>query len=155
MTPIRKGVIGSGSDKFTPIGEQRAKARIREILTPVCCLVSGHSIMKGIDIWSEEIFVELHPDIQPMIQAPQVEQWPDKGVLKGYMSRNLDIARLLDELYVIVANHYPLDFPEKEKVPECYHCHTTEHIKSGACWTALRARELNKPVFYTIVANEA
>jgi hypothetical protein len=147
---IKKGVIGSGSDKFTSLGALRAFMRIREILDKPCILVSGHSIKEGIDIWSEDIFRELYPDITPEIKAPLQEKW---DAPYGYKARNLDIAQTINELYVIVANHYPPLYTG-ERFKMCYHCGTANHLKSGACWTAKQARILNKPVFYTIIENE-
>lgn len=99
------GIIGSGSDKFTSQGKSISENEIRNIISPKkCVLVSGHSRLGGIDIWSEEIFKTWYPEIEPRICKPDIEQWnptlgttPDKE-LYGYKKRNQDIARFSDEL---------------------------------------------------------
>ena len=130
------GIIGNGSDKFTPHGATIAKAVIVEILManhkPV--LMSGHSRMGGIDIWAEEIATQLGHEKD--IKAPKTESW---GGDYGYKERNLDIARSSDYLYVIVADSYPPDYNGQTFLKDgrqyCYHCNTFNHVKSGACYT--------------------
>ena len=70
-------------------------------------LVSGHSIKGGVDIWAEVIVDKF--GIRKEIYPPEVNQWedkiirdeisgdwhaaPKKYILKGYRSRNIQIAK--------------------------------------------------------------
>lgn len=169
------GIIGNGADKFTyyemkeetfwPCSSERAKMSIREILTPLknnipkdsLFLISGHSPMGGVDIWAEEMADEL--GIKKNIQAPQINRWEDEydweygEIKKGFKSRNLDIALISDELYIIVANKYPKEYRGK-RFKMCYHDDRTDHVKSGACWTGKRFKEFhNKDPHYIIIDN--
>lgn len=157
------GIIGSGSDKFTPEGEAIAKHEITRILSPKkCVLVSGHSPIGGIDIWSEERFKDYYPEIEPRICKPDINQWnPIVGGKEayGYKKRNQDIARFSDELHVIVPSKYPKSYTGEKYFD--YHCfnrfgeaiyNTENHIKSGACWTGnvFRAMKGIPPVYHII-----
>jgi hypothetical protein len=145
----RIGIVGAGSEKFTPATEQQAKAQIRGLLCSErdVILVSGHSPMGGVDIWAEQIAVEL--GIPQMIFTPTVRQWNPTGEY-GYKRRNLDIARQSDVVYVILPRVYPKMYTG-QRFGECYHCHTTKHIKSGACWTAHKAMALGKPAYWITI----
>jgi hypothetical protein len=140
------GIVGAGSDKFTPMGKAQAKIRIKRILSTDYdgfpnTLVSGHSPMKGIDIWSEEIAAQLGYGADRLdIKAPESQSW--SGIY-GYKERNLDIADSSQILFNIVVDRYPSTFDLSKRtdwcryhsVNHCYHCHTNLHIKSGGCWT--------------------
>jgi hypothetical protein len=171
------GVVGNGKDKFTPAGEATARKYIVALLTDKriesnlaeepFVVRSGHSRMSGIDIWTEETARWMGVVLD--IKAPEVEQWPDSVILtgrelqvtktlKGYKSRNLDIAES-DELEIIVADSYPPNFPEKEKILKdgkmyCYHCNAYDHVKSGACWTGLQAQKMGRKVAWILVHND-
>jgi len=58
---MKIGIVGHRSNKFDERTEKIAKNLIRKILstTKDAILVSGHSPVGGIDIWSEEIAQEL------------------------------------------------------------------------------------------------
>lgn len=145
------GIIGNGTDKFTKVGIAIARVTIKRILTKSkCVLVSGHSKMGGIDIWSEEIFTQLYPDIKPRICKPNIEQWNPIGKY-GYMKRNMDIARFSEELHIIVANHYPKEYNGKRFI-SCYHDNRNDHVKSGACWTGNQFRQMRgiEPIYHVI-----
>jgi len=160
------GIVGNGADKFTPAGEASAKKYIQALLIDKriesnllgqpLVVRSGHSIMKGIDIWTEEIARSMGITLD--IRAPLVERW-EPGY--GYKARNMDIAES-DEVEVIVADTYPPNFPESEKrdwckihkVHHCYHCHTPDHVKSGACWTGKQAQKIGKKVAWILVHND-
>jgi hypothetical protein len=187
------GIIGSSADKFTESGKKLALSVIDTILRdermhssfleqPII-LISGHSPMGGVDIWSEEVADKLK--IRKNIQTPEINQWDsvnsDKYALDatghnkcnkeckhqayigshhliGFKERNLNIAILSDELYIIVADKYPLDYKGK-KFKECYHCakvgrDSINHIKSGACYTANAFEDIhNTNVHYIIINN--
>lgn len=149
------GIVGNGSDKFTALGESRAKYLINDILWKEykeeggIVFVSGHSPVGGIDIWSEEIasYIGLRMDIK----TPEVNQWNPPGGY-GYKARNLDIAKS-DVVHVILADSYPPDY-EGMRFDYCYHCKSmgrdaTNHVKSGGCWTGKHAEN----AVWHIVAN--
>ena len=145
------GIVGNGTDKFTGMGTAIAKVIIKVILTKSrCVLVSGHSPVGGIDIWSEEIANILYPDIKHRICKPDVEQWNPTGQY-GYMKRNLDIARFSDELHIIVANKYPKEYNGKKFIG-CYHDYRNDHVKSGACWTGNQFRNMKgiEPIYHIV-----
>lgn len=143
------GIVGNGEDKFTPLGAARARNAILTIINsnPDAVIRSGHSRMRGVDIWVEEVAEKLGRKADLDIQAPEVEQWPDEALKIGYRSRNLAIAKS-DFVYVIVADSYPPNysgkrFLDKTGEPYCYHCKGERplHVKSGACWTGLHATD--------------
>jgi hypothetical protein len=142
---MKIGIVGNGTDKFTFVSKVRAFSLIRSILKPGDILVSGHSPVGGIDIWSEEVAKLLGNKMD--LKIPKQHTW---NAEYGYKQRNLDIAKDSDELHVILVDKYPPDYKE-HKFSLCYHCKTSDHIKSGACWTAKEARKLGKKVIYHII----
>jgi len=148
---MKIGIVGNGEDKFSPLGEVRAKSKIREILLLnhfPHIFISGHSPVGGIDIWGEEIAKELNYELD--IKIPKQNKWDAEY---GYKQRNLDIAKDSDILYIIVANKYT-SYYIGQKFNKCYHCNTSDHIKSGACWTGKETKKLGKKVIYYIIKND-
>lgn len=133
---MRAGIVGHAADKFTPETEKKARAIIREILSPPDVIgVSGGCHLGGVDIWAEEEAAFLGREFT--VYAPTVKSWSAQG---GYKDRNLSIAKKSDEVHVIVVATYPEGFTgEKYGNGECYHClgQRPQHVKSGACWTAM------------------
>jgi hypothetical protein len=141
---MKVGLVGNGTDKFTPTGQQRARELIRELLVGASAMVSGHSPVGGIDIWSEEEAVELGIPLD--LKIPEINQWDPVGGY-GYKARNLDIARDSDVLHVILADEYPPEYRGR-RFALCYHHRggeglpvvtPTNHVKSGGCWTGKHA----------------
>lgn len=155
---MRVGIVGNGSDKFTPVGETRAKQIIINILADEqenesVTLVSGHSPVGGIDIWAEESAKALGCDLD--LKIPDTHAWnPSDGY--GYKARNLDIAEDSDVVYVIVALEYPEEY-EGTRFKTCYHCAvggtTPWHVKSGGCWTGKQAKKMGKEVHWIFIEN--
>lgn len=132
----RIGIVGHEGAKFTKAGEQEARRIIREILAPKSVvLVSGHCHLGGIDMWAEEEAKKLGRFDAHYIFPPATKSWES-----GYKPRNIRIAKVSDEVHVIVANEFPPTYTGK-RFPFCYHCLTEEHIKSGGCWTAKYAEK--------------
>lgn len=131
------GVVGHAAEKFTPATEALARQAIRDVIreTGATRLSSGHSPMGGIDIYAEEIAAELGLAIS--VHAPTRNQWDGPG---GFKDRNLRIAKESDAVLVVVVKDFPQGFTGK-RFPDCYHCRgrNPPHIKSGACWTALKS----------------
>lgn len=169
----RVGIVGNGSDKFTPSQASAAKAVIRDLLrtyTP-CILVSGRSPKGGIDQWSEEIALEagILTDIKPpkcdscgapfeyrgMPFCPGGNQhrfsWPGKY---GFKKRNIDIARTSDVVFILLSDTYPDTF-RGWKSDHCKHCpEDAHHIQSGACWTGNKAASFGKPARWIIISGK-
>jgi hypothetical protein len=145
------GIIGHGEDKFTLETKAKAITEIKNIFNSYknITLVSGHSPVGGIDIWAEEIAKEL--GLKTIIHTPEVNCWNPVGKI-GYKKRNLNIARDSNIVYIILVKEYPKDYKE-QKFLNCYHCNDNniKHIKSGACWTGLQAKKLNKRVVWIII----
>lgn len=131
---VNVGIVGHEAAKFTSSGQIRARQIIRELLaSPDAVLVSGHCHLGGIDIWAEEEAARLNRAM--LIYPPKALDWSS-----GYKPRNLLIARDSDVVHCIVVDHLPSDY-RGMTFSGCYHCHTTEHVKSGGCWTAKRGKE--------------
>jgi hypothetical protein len=127
------GIVGHEAAKFTPEGEATARAIIRELLADEnAVLVSGHCHLGGIDIWAEEEAQALGREM--VIFTPGVWAWEGYGDKMCFKQRNEAIADLSDEVHVIVVAKLPETYVGM-KHEECYHCHTTDHVKSGGCWT--------------------
>lgn len=143
---MKVGLVGNGTDKFTGLGEQRARALIRELLAGATAMVSGHSPVGGIDIWAEEEATALGVPLD--LKIPEIQQWNPPGGY-GYKARNLDIARDSDVVHVILADVYPEEYHGR-RWDICYHHRKgeglpgvtpTNHVKSGGCWTGKKAAQ--------------
>jgi hypothetical protein len=133
---LKVGIVGHGADKFTPLGEERARTLIRDLLTDADVMISGHSPVGGIDIWAEEEALDLGVELD--LKIPEINQWNPDGY--GYRARNLDIASESDVVHVVLADTYPDGYTGR-RFSYCYHCKTDQHPKSGGCWTGHRARK--------------
>jgi len=144
------GIVGHGADKFSAATKDKAKDLIRKILTsdPTSILVSGHSPVGGVDIWSEEVATEI--GIYMDLKIPRQKTWDAEY---GYKQRNLDIARDSDEVHVILVEKYPEGYNGMQ-FDKCYHCNTSSHVKSGACWTGNKAQQMGKKVYWHIIKLE-
>jgi hypothetical protein len=147
------GIVGNGEDKFTELGMARAKLEIYRIILshPNSKIVSGHSKMGGIDMWTEEIAEQCGRKSDLEIKAPEVEAWDIGGKTYGYKARNIDIAKS-DIVFVIVADKYPENY-KGERFNQCYHCHSDLHVKSGACWTGKKAIAFGNKAEWIIIKN--
>jgi len=156
---MKIGIIGHGADKFTEVSRLNAAELIAAILKDYCvqCIekrdydtgfVSGHSPVGGVDIWGEKIAKLLGIPLE--LKIPKQKCWDAEY---GFKQRNLDIASSSDILHIILVDKYPKDYKGR-KFSKCYHCNSSDHVKSGACWTAKEARKLNKEVIYHIIRNE-
>jgi len=144
---MKRAIIGHAADKFTDHTESLAKEAIRDILKPEYILVSGGCHLGGIHIWAEEIAKELGCYDKDHIHHPKIRRWEG-----GYKQRNLRIAEDAEEVYVIVVDKYPPNYTGR-RFNICYHCKVDTHIKSGACWTALKAIRLyNKDGYWVIIS---
>jgi len=152
MDIIKVGIIGSGADKFTEASKQIAFSLIRKILESyqekVLIVVSGHSPVGGIDIWSEEVANELN--LQTDLKVPKQHKWDSEY---GFKQRNIDIAKSSHELHIVLVDKYPPNY-KGMKFEKCYHCDTSTHVKSGACWTGNVASKLGKKVYVHIINNK-
>lgn len=131
------GIVGSEEVKFTTETEQKAREIIRQLLTQpnVLGYCSGHCHLGGIDIWTEEIGDELA--ITSYVYPPRVLSW------EGYKERNIKIATVSTEVHCITVKKLPHDYTGM-RFSLCYHCKTSDHVKSGGCWTMKHAVKLGK-----------
>ena len=152
----RIGIIGHGTDKFTEKSKLMVEATIAYILKEALkkipieeklTFVSGHSPVGGIDIWAEEIAKECGFILD--LKILKQHKWDAEY---GYKQRNIDIAKCSDELHIILVDTYPPNY-KGMRFNLCYHCKTSDHIKSGACWTGNVAKKLGKKVIVHIIKN--
>ncbi len=141
------GIVGNEGAKFTIRTEGKARDLIRRLLAaPDAVLVSGHCHLGGIDIWAEEEADRMGR--RKIIHPPKVRNWN-----QGYKPRNILIAKDSDVVHNILVKTYP-DGYKGMRFKSCYHCHTTEHVKSGGCWTAKYAQEEYGKLAYWHVLTE-
>jgi hypothetical protein len=144
---MKIGIVGHAGDKFTPASEARARAIIRDLLTPVGSeLVSGGCHLGAVDVWAEEEARAL--GIEQRIFRPATLSWA-----QGFKPRNLLIAQHSDVVHVIVVDRLPASYVGL-RFSLCYHCGTRTHVKSGGCWTAKQAKMLGKEVHWHIIKQE-
>lgn len=132
---VRIGIVGSEAAKFTPETEAQARAMIRQLLQPGDVVVSGGCHLGGIDIWAAEEGRLLGLEVVEYL--PSVRAW------SGYKARNMRIARNSDRVVCITVKALPINYTGM-RFEYCYHCGTTDHVKSGGCWTVKQARKLGK-----------
>lgn len=136
---MRLGIVGHGADKFTPETAREARNRIATAIVALgaTTVISGRSPMGGVDIWAEEQAEAMN--IPTMIFPARVGSWAAIG---GFKERNLKIASNSDKVVVIVARDLPPGYTGR-RFKTCYHCRgrNPEHVKSGACWTAWKAKD--------------
>ena len=138
---MKVGIVGHEAKKFTPETEAKARDIIQSILMggPQSShqandiLVSGGCHLGGIDIWAEEEADKI--GLEKEIYLPVIKRWEG-----GFKQRNLQIVNASDIVHCIVVAEYPPEYVGM-KFDYCYHCHTTDHIKSGGCWTARKAEK--------------
>jgi len=137
-------IVGHAADKFTSATEAEARRIIRQLLAdPAAVCVSGECPLGGVDIYAKE---EAHAMGRGYLGfPPKTRRWST-----GYAPRNLQIARECDAIHVIVCSHYPPRY-RGLRFDTCYHCYTSDHIKSGGCWTAKKAQMLGKPAWWHVI----
>ena len=130
------GIVGSEAAKFTSATEAEARAIIYDLLWGADAVVSGACHLGGVDLYAAEIGREL--GIRVIEHAPRNRKWST-----GYMPRNLAIARDCTECHCITVRSLPVGYTGM-RFDYCYHCKTSEHVKSGGCWTVKQAQKLGK-----------
>lgn len=141
------GIVGHEEAKFDDVTEESAKDLIRFILwghNEKPTVVSGGCHLGGVDIWAEKTADRV--GLPKKIHLPKNQRWET-----GYKPRNLLIAQDSDIVHVILVKEYPLEYVGM-RFPLCYHCGTTDHIKSGGCWTARQAMLMGKPAVWHVIS---
>ena len=136
------GIVGHEAAKFTPDMQARARAAIAAAIQAhgATKVVSGACPMGGVDIWAIEEATLLGVATEEF--APTVHAWQSaRGI--GFMQRNIQIAEASDVVLCVVVKELPPTYTGM-RFPLCYHCKTSDHVKSGGCWTALYAQRLGK-----------
>jgi|307.fasta_scaffold14015_5 hypothetical protein len=141
------GIVGSEAAKFTRLGEQESRRRIRRLLKKegVTEVVSGACHLGGIDIWAVEEARKLGIEV--------TEYPPEKHSWEFYRKRNIQIAKRAHKVLCFTVRTLPKNFRRRGWEGFCYHCQTTKHIKSGGCWTTKYARRLGKIGVTLVVDN--
>jgi len=141
---VYAGIVGHEAAKFTPETEAKARAIIRTILEPEgTVLVSGRCHLGGVDVWAEELCAKLGREM--LIFPPAKLNWNE-----GYRPRNIQIAKASDKVHVIVVAEYPGTYGGM-RFNNCYHCNSSDHIKSGGCWTARYALAHGKEAEWHVI----
>jgi len=164
------GFVGLDKYKLLKCGvtEEQAynfcrKLMINELKYGEYEFVSGGCKKKGIDTICERIADEL--GLKKTIIMSEVEEWDDAVeyinipsensldahdtemiVKKGYKTRNIEIASIIDKLYCVVV---------RTKGQYCYHHRDKDvgntHMVTGACYTMRVAKEKGKEVYLVFV----
>lgn len=150
---MKVAIVGSEEKYWTPAQRTKVVKEIKKIFLDIggyneftvyvgdkfdptkLILVSGGCPKGGVDIWAEIVADVL--GVEKEIYLPEVNQWPDgveivyetprgnlEKTLKGYMSRNMEIAKACDVLY----------------------CIDPKSRRSGGRWTMDYAKKLGKEV---------
>lgn len=143
---MRIGIVGHAADKFTVETEEDAREIIRGLFSPGDIVISGGCHLGGIDQWAIE--EAKSAGLLTEVYLPRIRSWAG-----GYRERNMLIARDSDEVRVIVVRDFPEGFGGV-RYPFCYHCGTSEHVKSGGCWTGRLAQKLGKRSVWHVIGEE-
>jgi len=140
------GIVGAEATKFTAAGEAEARRIIRKIIRGATGVASGACHLGGIDKWAIE---EAEIAGVPTQEFPPAElKWET-----GFKPRNLQIVAASDEVHCIAVKRLPDDY-DGMRFARCYHCNTTDHVKSGGCWTAKKAEATGKVAKWHFCGNE-
>lgn len=141
------GIVGHEAKKFTQETEFMARSAIRQAIVLHASsagrirVVSGACPLGGIDVWAIEEADKLNCLTQEF--PPAVNEWDPGDNRIGFKQRNEQIARASDHVICIVVRHLPKSYNGRI-FANCYHCGTTDHIKSGGCWTRKFAERIGK-----------
>lgn len=138
MESVKLGIVGSEAAKFTKVTEVLARAAIRGLIGKYKAeiVISGACHLGGIDKWAVEEAEKLKVGFMEF--RPKTLQWEG-----GYKDRNLKIARNSDIVVCITVKELPKSY-QGMRFKLCYHCGTTDHVKSGGCWTVKQAKKMGK-----------
>lgn len=152
MRGLRLGIVGSEAAKFTPATEALAREAIRALIRKYRAVevTSGACPLGGIDEWSIEEARALGVATDEF--PPTVHEWmPAVGI--GYKERNLQIAGYNDVVACITVKELPQDYllDGGMRFDSCYHCGTSDHVKSGGCWTMKAAKRMGKQTELVVI----
>lgn len=146
------GIVGCEAAKFTPETEEQARLYIRsQYARPeVTGFSSGHCHLGGVDIYAEQEAPTSSHIFERYIYPANVLCWKGTKVQDGFMERNIKIAEKSDEVHVITLKELPPTYTGM-RFTMCYHCKTSQHVKSGGCWTARYAMKLGKKAVWYVI----
>jgi len=135
---MKVGIVGSEAAKFTDETQLKAVDIITNLLVNEHAteVVSGGCHLGGIDEWAALIGAELGLKVTEFL--PKSKSWS-----AGYKPRNIQIAEHSDVVYCITVKELPPDY-KGMRFKLCYHCGTSDHVKSGGCWTVKYAKSIGK-----------
>lgn len=145
-------MVGHEAAKFTPATEAQAREVIRRCITHYAhqqgampTVVSGRCPLGGVDIYAEEEAARL--GAPTLIFPPATNRWAD-----GFQPRNLQIAAHCEVALCIVVRELPPSYRGR-RFDICYHCkgERPPHVKSGGCWTVIRAVRLGANGYWKII----
>jgi len=131
------GIVGVELKKLDGrvLAAKRAIMKIVEDEKPTA-ISSGACHLGGIDDFAER--AATYYGLEKTIFEPKTLSWSN-----GYKPRNLQIAEASDVVYCITVKTLPASY-DGMRFKLCYHCGTSDHIKSGGCWTVKQAKKLGK-----------
>ena len=133
---MRIGIVGSEGAKFTEQTEAEARQLIYAHVKISTRVISGGCHLGGIDIWAVEEAKEQG--------IPFTEYLPKTRNWEGYKARNIQIAENSDFIICITLKELPPGYKAKGFEHYCYHCKTSDHVKSGGCWTVKYGKSIGK-----------
>ncbi len=139
------GIVGHEGAKFTTLQRMRVQELIASIIqaAPYPIVISGECPLGGIDIWAMEMALTMGV---PYIGYPPAESnWE-----RGFKPRNILIAEASEVVHNIVVRTLP-DTYRGRRFEKCYHCHTSDHVKSGGCWTAKYAQSIGREAIWHVI----
>lgn len=163
---MKIAIVGARESKWTKSQKKKVKDEIEQILFRYggrvsykvgfefghLTFISGHCPKGGVDIWAEEIADEL--EISKIIFKPEINYWEDfpstsgsHKLLKGFRTRNMEIAKECDILYCLVPKRLVGKPIFLNKDLTCIHCNLNGHPTNGGCWTMNYAKKLGKKTF--------
>jgi hypothetical protein len=144
---FKLAIVGAEEAKFTRRGRERAKELIRNLYLRYnpTIVVSGACHLGGVDIWARDEFVPRKGEKFKEF-PPEKRSWP------YYKARNIQIAEYAERVICITVDKLPRGY-KGMRFKLCYHCGTSDHVKSGGCWTAKYARKLGKPAETIVIKN--
>lgn len=158
---MKIAIVGHEEAKFTKMGKHQALLHIERILLLPHFneegpdydnhLISGGCHLGGVDIWAEQVADSRQ--IPKTIFKPQRLTWKSKDGQMGFEERNIEIAFNCDVLYCLAVTRLANSFKGMTHTM-CYHCHTTDHVKGGGCWTMKKAKSFGRETHLIIIPNE-
>lgn len=143
---MRIGIVGSEQAKFNLVTELIARDLVFKLVADADLVISGECHLGGIDIYAKECALALEIPYQGF--PPKKLAWEG-----GYKQRNVQIASNSDVVHCITVEKLPTNYSGMT-FKRCYHCDSDDHIKSGGCWTAIKAKKLGREAWLHVIQED-